>query len=228
VITAYDRVVTVARLLRRRGLATFALLVVMAEVAGRSLTSRVDARLHVRPLANSGADYYPFLLVGVKIVGALALAALLARATRARAAARAGERLLAAVGHGHERGTPRLRPQLSFSVWLSAFVATAVIYLAQADAEGVALGQWPSLDAWLHSYSLPVFALLAVGVAFAWRFASWLHDVEDYVERTFARVRRILTAATRLAGATHRATDDTAPRRRFGLAFESRPPPLTA
>ena len=213
---------TVSRLLRRRGLATFALLVVMAEVAGRSLTSRVDARLHVRPLANSGADYYPFLLVGVKIVCALALAALLARATRARAAADACERLLAHVGHGHERPTPKLRPQLSFNVWLAAFLATAVVYLGQANAEG-----GPSLDAWLHSYSLPVFALLAVGVAFAWRFASWLHDVEDYVERTFARVRRILTAAIRVA-AHHPAADDTAPRRRFGLAFESRPPPLTA
>jgi hypothetical protein len=212
----------VSRLLRRRGLATFALLVVMAEVAGRSLTSRVDARLHVRPLANSGADYYPFLLVGVKIVGALALAALLARATRARAAADACERLLAHVGHGHERRTPKLRPQLSFNVWLAAFLSTAVVYLVQTDAEG-----GPSLDAWLHSYSLPVFALLAVGVAFAWRFASWLHDVEDYVERTFARVRRILTAAIRFA-AHHPAADDTAPRRRFGLAFESRPPPLTA
>ncbi len=78
----------VARQLRRRGLATFALLVVMAEVAGRSLTARVDARLHVNPLANSGTSYYPFLLVGLKIVCAFALAALLARASRARAAAR--------------------------------------------------------------------------------------------------------------------------------------------
>jgi hypothetical protein len=213
----------VARLLRRRGLATFALLVVMAEVAGRSLTSRVDARLHVRPLANSGADYYPFLLVGVKIVCALALAALLARATRARAAADACERLLAHVGTGHERQTPTLRPQLSFKVWLAAFLSTAVVYLAQANAE-----RGLSLDAWLHSYSLPVFALLAVGVAFAWRFARWLHDVEDYVERAFARVRRILTAVSRLRTVRRRPDDDTAPRRRFGLAFESRPPPLAA
>jgi hypothetical protein len=211
----------VARLLRRRGLATFALLVVMAEVVGRSLTSRVDARLHVRPLANSGADYYPFLLVGLKIVCALALAALLARATRARAAADACERVLAALGHD-ERRTPKLRPQLSPTVWLGAFVSTAVVYLVQANAEtGL------SLDPWLHSYSLPVFALLAVGVAFAWRFASWLHDVEDYVERAFARVRRILTRGVRNA-VRHAAADDTAPRRRFGLAFESRPPPLTA
>ena len=101
-------------------MATFALLVVMAEVAGRSLTSRVDARLHVRPLANSGADYYPFLLVGVKIVCALALAAFLARATRARAAADACERLGATVhertaagsGHRHRRLVPRRRDQL--------------------------------------------------------------------------------------------------------------------
>ena len=112
--------IMVARQLRRRGLATFALLVVMAEVAGRSLTARVDARLHVQPLANSATSYYPFLLVGLKIVCAFALAALLARASRARAAAKAGERLLAAVGH-HERAKPRLRPQLSFRVWLAAF-----------------------------------------------------------------------------------------------------------
>jgi hypothetical protein len=218
----------VARQLRRRGLATFALLVLMAEVAGRSLTARVDARLHVRPLANSGANYYPFLLVGVKIVFAFALAALLARATRARAAAEAGERLLTAVGHGHACGTPRLRPKLSFRIWLSAFAATSLVYLVHIDIESSAVGRWPSLDPWLHTYSLPVFALIGVAVAFAWRFATWLHDVEDYVERTFARVRRILTNALDVSSTNHRPTDDSAPRRRFGLAFESRPPPLTA
>jgi hypothetical protein len=219
----------VARQLRRRGLATFALLVLMAEVAGRSVTRRVDARLHVHPLANSGANYYPFLLVGVKIVCAFALAALLVRATRALAAAAAGERLLTAVGHGHERGTPRLRPQLSFRVWLGAFVSTSLLYLVHLDIESSAVGRWPSLDPWLHTYSLPVFALLAVGVACAWRFASWLHDVEDYVERTFERVRRILTHALRVTSTNyHRPADDSGPRRRFGLSFESRPPPLTA
>jgi len=218
----------VARQLRRRGLATFALLVVMAEVAGRSLTARVDARLHVHPLANSGASYYPFLLVGVKIVCAFALAALLARATRARAAAEAGERLLSAVGHHHEHAAPRLRPQLSVRVWFAAFAATSLVYLAHMDIESTATGRWPSLDPWLHTYSLPVFALIAVAVACAWRFARWLHDVEDYVERTFARVRRILSDALRATPTAHRPTDDSAPRRRFGLAFESRPPPLTA
>ena len=63
----------------RRGSCTFALLVVVAEVAGRSLTAHVDRAFHVAPLAPTGASYYPFLLVAVKIVAALALAALLAR-----------------------------------------------------------------------------------------------------------------------------------------------------
>lgn len=183
----------------------------------------------MHPLANSGANYYPFLLVGVKIVGAFALAALLARATRARAAAEAGERLLTAVGHGHACGTPRLRPKLSFRIWFGAFAATSLVYLVHIDIESSAVGRWPSLDPWLHTYSLPVFALIAVAVAFAWRFATWLDDVEDYIERTFERVRRILTHALRVSSTNyHRPADDSAPRRRFGLSFESRPPPLTA
>jgi hypothetical protein len=217
----------VVRALRKRGLATFVLLVVMAEVAGRSLTTHVDGRVHVEPLANSSAHYYPFLLMGVKIFCALALAALLARATRARAAADAGERLLLAIGTGHER-TPKLRPGLSPRVWLAAFVATSVADLADANFESISAGGSFSFDPWLHTYALPSFALLAVVVAFAWRFASWLHDVEDFVDRTFARVRRILTAATRAASPAQRPSDDLAPRRRFGLAFEVRPPPLPA
>lgn len=218
----------VGRVLRTRGLATFALLVVMAELAGRALTARVDGRLHVEPLANSGADYYPFLLVGVKILCALALAGLLARATRARAAAEAGERLLHAIGHGHESRTPRLRPQLSPRIWLAAFAATSVAYLADANVQAVDAGRAISFAPWLHTYALPTFALLAVAVAFAWRFASWLHDVEDYAYRTFERVRRILTAAAWIPFASFRPADDLAPRKRFGLAFESRPPPVPA
>ena len=61
------------RVLPRRGLATFASLVLVAEVAGRSLTARTDRALHLRPLASPDASYYPLLLVGVKIVCALAL-----------------------------------------------------------------------------------------------------------------------------------------------------------
>jgi len=217
------------RVLPRRGLATFGPLVFVAEVAGRSLTARTDRALHLKPLASPDASYYPFLLVGVKIAGALVLAALLARATRALAAADASERLLTALGHEHERRSPRLRPNLSLRIWFASFASTSLLYLVHADVEGIANGRWPLLAPWLHTYALPVFAVLALGVALVWRLASWLHEVEDYAQHTLARVRRILTAALRAITEPHRLDDeDEAPRRRFGLVFECRPPPLAA
>jgi hypothetical protein len=215
-------------LLRRRGLATFALLVVVTEVTGRSLTTRLDRALHVAPLANSGANYYPFLLIAVKAVAAMALAALLARAIRARATANAGGSLLRGIGHRHDGRAPRLRATLSPRIGLAAFASTSIVYLIQADAEGAAAGQWPLFSPLLHTYALPVFAALAVLVAFVWSFARWLHDVEDFAYRTLERVRRILTAAAPPRSGYAQPGDDGAPRRRFGLAFESRPPPLAA
>jgi hypothetical protein len=217
------------RLLRRRGAVTFGLFVLVAEVTGLSVTTRLDRALHVEPLAPTNASYYPFLLVATKIVAALALAALLARATRATAAAEAGDRLLDAVAHGHERRAPKLRPGLSPRVWLASFAATSLVYLVHADVQGLADGRWPLLSPWLHTYALPVFAALSVLVAIAWRFARWVHAVEDYAVRTIARVRRLLDAARRFRTHYPRpADDDAGPRRRFGLAFESRPPPLPA
>ena len=215
-------------LLRRRGPATFALLVVVTEVTGRSLTTRIDRALHVAPMANSHAAYYPFLLVAVKIVAALALAALFARAIRARGAADAGRRLLHTFGHREHTPAPRLRATLSPRIWLASFLATSAVYLVQADVEGAAAGRWPLLSPLLHTSALPVFAALAVIVAFAWRFARWLYDVEDFAHRTLERVRRMLTATARPVSRHGRIGDDTAPRRRFGLAFESRPPPLAS
>src|SRR6476661_4211959 len=206
------------RLVRKRGLMMFVVLVVIAEVVGRSLIGHVDRRLHVEPLARPDASYYPFLLVAVKTGGALVFAWLLARATRAWAKADAGHRLLAAVGRGDERRTPRLRATLSMRVWFAAFAAMSLLYLVHADADGIAAGGWP------------MFAGLAFVVALVWRFASWLYEVEDYAVRTIARVRRLLTAALSPSTlrAHSRAGDDAAPRRRFGLSFESRPPPLSA
>src|SRR5579875_1451524 len=90
------------RLPRRRGSVAFAVLATVADVVGHAVTGHVDRALHVRALAPRDASYYPFLLVGVKIVAALALAVLLARFLRARATATAGHRLLAALGHRHE------------------------------------------------------------------------------------------------------------------------------
>jgi hypothetical protein len=213
-------------MLRRRGTPTFVLLVVVAEVVGRSLTARVDRALHVAPLAPSGADYYPFVLIALKAAVALALAALLARLVRARAAAEAGERLLDAIGHRHGQRTPRLRPGLSPRVWLASFVATSLLYLVHSDADSAAAGRWAVFAPWLHTYALPVFAAVSVLVAVAWRFARWLHEVEDYAVRTLARVCRLLTAPLALPVRRVRAAADAAPRRRFGLAFECRPPPL--
>jgi hypothetical protein len=164
----------------------------------------------------------------VKIAGALTLAALLARGLRAWAAADAGRRLLKASGQVHEVRSPRLRSNLSFRVWLGSFLASSLIYLLHADAESAAAGRWPLFAPWLHTYALPVFAVLALGVAIIWRLASWLYEIEDFAERAFEQARRILAAPTRLRAQHPRPSDDDGPRRRFGLAFESRPPPLPA
>jgi hypothetical protein len=212
--------------MRRRGIATFALLILLAEVVGRSVTSRVDRALHVAPLANSATNYYPFLLVGAKVAAALVVAALLARLMRGHAAAEAGNRLL---GRAAESG-PRLHIGLSPRIWLLSFAASSLVYLVHVDAEGLAEGRWPLFSPWLHTYSLPVFAALSVLVALAWSLATWVHAVEDYGLRTLERARRILRAALRppLYTRRRRRSDDRGPRRRFGLAFESRPPPLPA
>src|SRR4051794_15081474 len=215
-----------ARGFRRKGIVTFSVLVAVAEVTGRSLTRHVDRALHVEPLARTSASYYPFLLVGVKIAGALTLAALLARGLRAWAAADAGRRLLHATGH--ETSSPRLRPGLSPRIWAAAFALTSLVYLVHADADALVDGRWALLDPWLHTYALPVFAVVAVLVALAWRFAGWLHEIEEVAHRPLARARRIPTAAVRVAAQHVRPVDDHGPRRRFGLAFESRPPPLAA
>jgi len=207
----------------------FALLVVLAEVAGRSATARIDRALHVAPLAPPGADYYPFLLVAVKIVAALGLAAVLARLMRAHAAAHAGDRLLARLGHAHERRLPRPQIGLSARIWLLSFVCTSCAYLVHASADGIADGRWSLFAPWLHTYALPVYAALSVLLALAWSLTRWVRAVEEYGERALARVRRILHAALDARRPQRpRPLDDLAPRRRFGLAFESRPPPLAA
>jgi hypothetical protein len=219
------------RALRRRAnvVAAFALLALVAELAGRELTEVVDRALHVAPLATPGAPYYPFLLVAVKVVGALALAALAWRVVRALSTAVAGERLLSALGHRCVSRLPWPRFSVSPKLWAASFVATSLWYLVQSDAGAVSAGRWPLLAPWLHTYALPVFAVLSVVVAAVWRLASWMYEVEDYAVRTLARCRKLLGASLGLRNSHPRATDDgSAPRRRFGLAFECRPPPLAA
>ena len=64
----------------------FGLLALVAELVGRSLTHRVDVGRHVSSPRYAQTDYYPVLLVVVKIGVALLLARLLWRVVRARTA----------------------------------------------------------------------------------------------------------------------------------------------
>jgi hypothetical protein len=204
----------------------FGLLALVAELAGRSLTHRLDVGRHVAAPGYSGADYYPFLLAAVKVGLALLLARLAWRFARAHAAARAGRRLLAAVGSRPSRA-PRVRIVLSPRLWLASFVVTALFYLVQTDAEQLSSGRWPLLAPWLHTSALPVFAVLAVLVALVWAVvAGWLADYERFAEATVADAHRAVRASA--PAPSRRATDARPPRRLFGLAFESRPPPAPA
>jgi hypothetical protein len=204
----------------------FGLLALVAELVGRSLTYRLDVGRHVASPGYAGADYYPVLLGAVKIGIALLLARLAWRFARAHAAAQAGRRLLAAVGSNPSRA-PRVRVVLSPRLWLASFLVTALFYLVQTDAERLSTGRWPLLSPWLHTSALPVFAVLAVLVAVIWgAVAGWLADYERFAEATVADAYRAVRASQ--AVPVRRTTDARTPRRLFGLAFESRPPPLPA
>jgi hypothetical protein len=201
----------------------FGLLALVAELAGRSLTHRLDFGRHVASPSYAGNDYYPILLAVVKTGIALLLARLVWRLVRARSAERAALRLL-----GDRSRRPQLRFTLSPRLWLAFFGLTSAIFLVQTDAEGAVAGRWPLLSPWLHSSALPVFAVLAVLCALVWgAVRSWLAEYEEYAHATVAR-------ALRLAGRRDvhvprpSLVRSVPPRRIFGLAFESRPPPLAA
>ena len=199
----------------------------MAELVGRSLAHRIDLGRHVRTPSYAGADYYPFLLVAVKLGVALLLARLTWRFVRARAAARAGHRVLVALD-SRPRPAPRVRIELSPRLWFAAFVVTSVFALVHVDVEQAASGRWPLFWPWLHTSALPVFAVLAVLVALAWGAVSrWLNEYERYAHETCARATRLASASPPPA-APHGSELALPPRKLFGLAFESRPPPLTA
>jgi hypothetical protein len=212
---------------RLAAIGAFALLSLVAEIAGRSLTVRLDLGRHVATPSYASAAYYPFLLAGVKVGVALMLAALTWRFVKARASARAARRLLRGVG-GRAARAPRLRVELSLRSWLLAYALTAGIYLFQTDTERFAAGRWPLVSPWLHTSALSVFAILSVLVSLLHGAVSrWLADYERYAEQTVAVARSLLLRLRTTA--TPRARDEAdPPRRLFGLAFESRPPPLAA
>lgn len=212
---------------RLLSLLAFALLALVAELVGRSLTRHLNLGRHVAAPSYAGADYYPVLLAVVKVAIALLLARLAWRFARAHAAARAGRRALAAAGARPARSVPRLRISLSPRLWLASFVVTTLMYLVQTDAEGLSAGRWPLLSPWLHTSALPVFAVLSVAVAFVWGIvAEWLAEYERFAAATFADGHANDADEPPVVG---RAADTrVSPRRLFGLAFESRPPPLPA
>jgi hypothetical protein len=212
---------------RLAGLGAFGLLALVAELAGRSLTVRFDLGRHVPTPSYAGANYYPFLLIAVKVAVALMLAGLTWRFIRARSAARGSRRLLAAVG-ARPVDAPRIRIELSLRNWLLAYALTAGIYLVQTDTERLAVGHWPLMSPWLHTSALSVFAVLSVIVSVVYAaVARWLTEYERYAKSSVAAalsfVRRL-----RAAPLWHDRTEQAAPRRLFGLAFECRPPPAAA
>ena len=212
------------RLLARLALA---LLLLVAELAGRSLTHRLDLGKHVQTPSYAGADYYPILLAVVKVGVALMLARLAWRFVKARTVARAARRLLAMHGTSHVARAPRVRLELSPRLWFFLFVGTSLIYLAQILGEGIPAGRWPLLAPWLHSSALPVFAVLSVVVALVYRAVEqWFADYETYAQETAARACRL--GATALTTPQSAGAEQPTPRSLFGLAFESRPPPAAA
>src|SRR5437764_11385987 len=196
-----------------------ALLALVAELLGRSLSHRLDVGRHVAAPSYSGADYYPILLAVVKVSVALMLARLAWRFVKA-------SRLLAAYGSLGEGCRRRVRIELSPRLWLGSFLATSAIYLVQTDAEGISNGRWPLLGPWLHSSALPVFAVLSVVVAVLYRAAEqWLSEYETYALAAAANAAREVVAPS-LPRAS--LADLNTPRALFGLALESRPPPPPA
>jgi hypothetical protein len=200
------------------------LLALVAELAGRSLAHRLDFGRHVET-PYSGAQYYPILLAVVKVAVALMLARVAWRFVKAHSVARAASRLLDAQGFATRKHSPRVRIQLSPKLWLGSFLVTSVIYLVQVDAEGISAGRWPLLAPWLHTAALPVFAVLSVAVALIYRAVeNWLSDYETYARETVARAAR--SAGEPLLVPHTTLGELVAPRSLFGLAFESRPPPV--
>lgn len=207
-------------------LVEFALLLVAAELAGRSLIAWIDLGRHVAPPSVLTSGEYHLLLAALKLALALAAARLGWRLARARASVGAAARVLAALGHD-ALAPPRIRPRLSPWLWLGVFASTSIAYLLdrQAAAAGGAdrAGVFTAL---VHTSALPVFAVLAVLVVVVWSvLRTYVRDYERYAETTVQRVGWL-----RVTIGSHRprpfATRHTPPRRLFGLSFQSRPPPL--
>ena len=202
----------------------FGLIAVLAEMVGAGLTHRIDLGRHVRSPGYSHAAYYPAVLAAVKVGIALLLASLLWRMLRAHAIERTARRVAGAV----TGDVPRVRIALSPRLWFAIFALTATTYLVHADLDHVASGRWALFFPWIHSSALPVFAVVSVLLAVLWSAVQrWLADYERFAEDA-ARLARHLGRSLPPATSFPRIVLAAAPRRRFGLALDSRPPPASA
>jgi hypothetical protein len=210
------------------GRGAFFLLAFVAELAGRSLTHRLDVGQHVGAPSYARTDYYPFLLAAVKGGVALMLALLAWRVVKAHAAERAARRLIARLGADSHARAPRMRIELSPRLSAAIFGATSLLFLVQTDLEWISTGSWPLLAPWLHSSALPIFAVLSVLAALVYRGCErWLADYERYSRETVAFAYR-LAARVPEPAPTYVTTDSPAPRFLHGVVLSSRPPPLPA
>lgn len=193
------------------------------EVAGRWLAANLPLVGGTPSRTHDGLDTWPFLVVGAKLGIALLVARLSWRLVQAHRVARAGERLLRATRAHAARPTPTVG--LSPRAWLISFTAMSLLYLVPMNTGEIRAG-WPLLAPWLHTQALPVFAVLAVVIAVLWRTISrWLAALEDYGEQ----LRTLIRVTGRAPGtAWRRSVARFAPRALFGVAFQSRPPPVPA
>jgi hypothetical protein len=210
------------------GRGAFVLLALVAELAGRSLTHRLDVGQHVGAPSYARTDYYPFLLAIVKGGVALMLALIAWRIVRAHAAERAARRLIVRLGAAPNARAPRMRIELSARLCAAIFGATSLLFLVQTDLERISTGRWPLLAPWLHSSALPVFAVLSVLASVVYRgCARWLVDYERYSRETVAFAYR-LAAHVREPAPAYTTTDSPPPRHLHGVVLSSRPPPVPA
>jgi len=164
----------------------------VAELVGTG-TDRAARRRAPRPATPSyaGTDYYyPALLAIVKVGIALPAgpARLARRPRRAPPSSTPAGACSTARGRRPIRAAPRLRLELSPRLWLASFAVTS-LHLPRAGGRrgGRSPAAWPLLAPWLHSSALPIFAVLAVAVAIAWRaIGGWLADYEEYAAATYA------------------------------------------
>lgn len=206
---------------RQTAVAAFVVLVLAGEVVGRWAVAHLPLAAHVPERRHGGADAWPAVLIVAKVGMALLLARLAWRVSRAHRVALGAERVLGAIGRRGSRPAPAIG--LSPRAWLASFSAMVALYALPTSSGELTSGCCPLLEPWMHTQALPVFALLAVAVALLWRTVSgWLAAFERYANELQARAGRWLSSP--IAGRWLAAILGS-PRSRFGVSFESRPPP---